>query len=209
MFKEKWGFPQCVGAIDGCHIPIAAPELNHTDYYNRKGWYSMIIQAIVDHDYLFRDVCVGWAGSVHNARVFANSLIYKKITEQDLLSVEPRTILGKQIPVCIIGDSAYPLNTWLLKPFSGNSSLSPEQKCFNYRLSRARIVVENAFGRLKARWRRLMKRNMHTAHIPTVISACCILHNMCEIHGESFNDSWLLNESEFEQPTPASLPTTS
>ena len=77
-FEHKWGFPQCVGAIDGCHVPISAPLMNHTDYYNRKGWYSMIIQAIVDHDYIFRDICVGWPGSVHDARVFANSLIYKK-----------------------------------------------------------------------------------------------------------------------------------
>ena len=79
-FDSKWGFPQCIGAIDGCHIPVSAPDLNHTDYYNRKGWYSMIVQAIVDHDYLFRDICVGWPGSVHDARVFTNSLIYKQIT---------------------------------------------------------------------------------------------------------------------------------
>ena len=37
-FMTKWGVPQCVGAIDGCHIPIAAPIDNHTDYYNSKGW---------------------------------------------------------------------------------------------------------------------------------------------------------------------------
>ena len=55
-----------------------------------------------------------------------------------------------------------------------------------------------------------MKRNdMHTVHIPTVISACCILHNICEIHGECFNDTWLLNETEFKQPTSASLCSTS
>ena len=45
----------------------------------------MIVQAIVDHDYLFRDICVGWARSVHDARVFANSLMYKKITQDGLL----------------------------------------------------------------------------------------------------------------------------
>ena len=41
-FEQTWGFPQCIDSIDGSHIPICAPELNHTDYYNRKGWYSMI-----------------------------------------------------------------------------------------------------------------------------------------------------------------------
>ena len=83
-FEHKWGFPQCVGAIDGCHVPISAPLMNHTDYYNRKGWYSMIIQAIVDHDYIFRDICVGWPGSVH-----------------ELDNVGNRTILGRQIQPCL------------------------------------------------------------------------------------------------------------
>ena len=41
-FKQKWNVLQCVGAIDGCHIPIAAPVRNHTDYYNRKGYKAYI-----------------------------------------------------------------------------------------------------------------------------------------------------------------------
>jgi len=65
-FKEKWGVPQCFGAIDGSHAPISAPSLLHTDYYNRKGWYSMLIQGQVDAKYRFLDVCVGWPGSVHD-----------------------------------------------------------------------------------------------------------------------------------------------
>jgi hypothetical protein len=68
------------------HIPVRAPILNHTDYYNRKGWYSIIIQAVVDHNYVFRDVCTGWPGSVHDARVFANSTLYQKATSQNILS---------------------------------------------------------------------------------------------------------------------------
>ena len=58
-FKDKWGVPQCVGSIDGSHIPISPPAMNHTDYYNRKGWYSMLLQAVVDHNYLFRNLCIG------------------------------------------------------------------------------------------------------------------------------------------------------
>ena len=121
---------------------------------------------------------------VHDTRVFVNSLLYKKITEDGLLDdAESLTISGKQVPMCLVGDSAYPISRWLMKLFSDNSTLSPQQKHFNYRLSRAPAVVEIAFGRLKARWRRLMKKNdMHTEHIPVVISACCILHDMCEVH---------------------------
>ena len=66
-FQNKWGMVQCAGSIDGCHIPVTPPALHHTDYYNRKGWYSMLVQAVVDHKYLFIDVCVGWPGSVHDA----------------------------------------------------------------------------------------------------------------------------------------------
>uniref|UniRef100_A0A1X7SK58 DDE Tnp4 domain-containing protein n=1 Tax=Amphimedon queenslandica TaxID=400682 RepID=A0A1X7SK58_AMPQE len=65
--EKKWGLPQCAGAIDGSHIPISAPANNHTDYYNRKGFYSVVIQAIVDYRYLFCDVYCGWPGSVHDA----------------------------------------------------------------------------------------------------------------------------------------------
>lgn len=55
-FESWWGVPQYVGAIDGCHIPIAAPKENHTDYYNRKGWYSILFQGVVDAKYRFLDI---------------------------------------------------------------------------------------------------------------------------------------------------------
>ena len=192
VFLTKWGVPQCVGAIDGCHVPIACPVMNHTDYYNRKGWYSMILQGIVDHSYRFIDINIGWPGSVHDARVFAHSSIYEKISEKNLLPHRTISVGGVDIPLFLIGDSAYPLQTWLMKPFTHGSLLTSAQKTYNYRICHARIVVENAYGRLKGRWRRLMKRNdMCIENIPTVITAACILHNVCEIHGETFNESWL------------------
>ena len=72
-FKTKWGVQQCVGAIDGCH-PISSPAVNRTDYYNRNGWYSMILQGVVDHSYCFMNINVGWPGSVHDACVLLNLL---------------------------------------------------------------------------------------------------------------------------------------
>ena len=101
-FKDKWGMIQCAGSIDGCHIPITPPTMNHTDYYNRKGWYSMLLQAVVDHNYLFTDVCVGWPGSVHDARVLANSSLYQKASQGRVLCGESVTISGTNVPIFLV-----------------------------------------------------------------------------------------------------------
>ena len=138
----------CSGWI---HIPIEPPALNHTDYYNRKGWYSVVLHGIVDHDYFFRDVYVGWPGSVHDACGFANSKICKLGSEGNILQGEKITIGEVDVLIFLVADSAYPVSTWLMKPFPHGSTLTQGQKNFNYNLSRARIVVENAYGRLKAK----------------------------------------------------------
>ena len=90
-------------------MPITPPAMNHTDYYNRKGWYSILVQAVIDHDYLFRDLCVGWPGSIHDARVLANSTLFKKVTSGEVLQDEEVQIQGQTLRTYLIGDSAYPL----------------------------------------------------------------------------------------------------
>ena len=64
---------------------------------------------------------------------------------------------GVKIPPTILGDNAFSHHTWLQKPHS-HAMLSEEQSYFNYRLSRARMVVECAYGQLKGRWRVLHRR---------------------------------------------------
>ena len=87
-----------------------------------------------------------------------------------------------------------------MKPFAHNSDSTACQRNYNYRICRARIVVENVFGRLKARWCRVLKRNdMHTDNISHMIAATCVLHNICEVHHEHFNDAWLQHsDSEYD-----------
>lgn len=195
-FMSKWGVPQCVGAIDSTHIPIIAPKDSPLDYYNRKGYHSVVLQALVDHEYKFLDIYVGWPGSVHDARVLVNSGLYSKCDRGSFPPNWPKVINGTSIPLFIIGDPAYPLTSWLIKPFSDCGRLTTKQQGFNYHVSRARCVVENAFGRLKGRWRSLMKRNdTDIRFLPTLATACCVLHNICEIHGDNFNDEWLVTEA--------------
>ncbi len=197
-FKEKLGFPQCVGAIDGTHIPIISPQECPADYYNRKGWHSIILQGLVDHNGLFMDIYVGWPGRVHDARVFSNSSLFRKGQEGSLVPTLTEMIEQCEIPLVILGDPAYPLLKWLMKAYPDTGRLTLEQKTFNYRLSKARVVVEHAYGRLKARWRCLMKRNdTNICDIPNIVSACCVLHNICELRGESFDDEWIESDSSF------------
>ena len=206
LFEKKWGFPQCAGAIDGSHIPIIAPTECHTDYFNRKGWHSIILQGVVGPTYKFWDINVGWPGRVHDARVFSRSSLYKRASEGSLFPRMDREIDGVNVPILLIGDPAYPLYEWLMKPFSDTGRLSGDQHTFNYRLSCARNVVENAYGRLKARWRCLLKRN--DCHLHTVceqVVTCCTLHNICETHGETFHDHWLQSDGVFPQPQQPSL----
>ena len=50
-FESKWGVPQCIGAINGSHLPVSAPTSCHMDYYNCKGCYSVLLQAVVDYKF--------------------------------------------------------------------------------------------------------------------------------------------------------------
>ena len=154
----------------------------------------------MDHTYRFLDINVGWPGSAHDARVLPHSSVYEKAESGTLLPSTTRLIAGENVPLYIIGDSAYPLLMWLMKPFPHSSHLSDDKKTYNYRMSRARIVVENAYGRLKGRWCRLMKKNeMNIAKFPIIIAARCTLHNMCEVNGDTFNENWSQQDPQAQQ----------
>ena len=198
-FLSRWQFPQCAGAVDGTHIPILAPAENHTDYFNRKGFHSIVMQALVDYRYRFMDIYIGWPGSVHDARVLSNSDLFTRGEAGTLLPDAKRLIEGCNVPLLILGDPAYPLLPWLLKGYSDCGTLTAKQRNFNYCLSRARFVVENAFGCLKGRWRCLLKRNdTKITLLSNVIAACCTLHNICEVHGDSFDEDWAVTSTASE-----------
>ena len=194
-FTNGLGFPQCAGVVDGTHIPIVSPVEYPADYFNRKGFHSIIMQGMVDNLGRFTDVCIGWPGRVHDACVFVNSSLYHRGQQGTLFPDWKQTICGQDIPLLVLGDPAYPLLSWLLKAYIDNGSLTAQQKLFNYRLSKARVVVEHAYGRLKGRWQCLLKRNdVMIRYYPSLVAACCVLHNICETHHEAFNDDWIQDD---------------
>lgn len=107
-----------------------------------------------------------------------------------------------KIPYFIIGDPAYELKPYMMKDYPGRG-LSKEKDFFNKTLNSARVKVEMAFGRLKGRWRLLLKRSdIDYVFMPQVIVACCVLHNMIENRKEVFPPHWILTAEDFEDIQP-------
>ncbi|XP_070828658.1 uncharacterized protein [Chaetodon trifascialis] len=194
-FKDRC-YPQCAGAIGGTHIPIAPPRDNPEHYLNRRGWHSVILQAVVDHNVCsFTDVYAGWPGSTSSASVLSSSDLYLKAEDRPdgYLFPRERSVVyeGVEVPVHLIGDASFPLKPWLMKGYSQEHLLSPEHRRFTYTLTSARAVVDAAFAQLKGRWRCLLKKSdIDTSMMPRVVAACCVLHNICEERGDAFLPEW-------------------
>ena len=154
------------------------------------------MQALVDFRGRFMNVNIGWPGTVHDARVFVNSSCYKDANDGKLFPNWTTKMGNVDVPLIILGDPAYPLLPWLMKPYIEHPGSSQKDRTFNYRQSRARMCVENAFGRLKGRWRCLMKRmDYDLENVPNVIAACVTLHNLCEILGDHCREEWFTTDS--------------
>lgn len=180
-FNYRWNFPNCLGAIDGKHVPIVCPANSGSLFYNYKKFYSIVLMAISDSKYKFSYVNVGAYGSEGDSGVFAANPIGRKIYNDQLPLPEETTINGHKLPFFFIADDAFPLLPRIMKPYvpSRGKSLTTEERIFNYRLSRARRCVENAFGILTRKWLCLSQTlKQEPVRASKIVLACCVLHNL-------------------------------
>ena len=139
---------------------------------------------IVGVDYQFLWASAGFPGIVNDACSFQACKLYQDINNGEKLPEIYKTIKGIQGPPLILGDSAFPHYTWLQKPFTC-ANPTDKQSYFNFRLSRARMVTECAFGQLKGRWRVLYRKcEASQESLKINILACIVLHNICIEKGD-------------------------
>lgn len=155
-FWEKWNFPLCLGAIDGKHIAIKKPTKAGSAYFNYK----------LDGDRgVFRKCSLGKAIADNTTNRLGIPGFHR--------------LPGSRLvcPHVFVGDDAFPLSGSLLKPYGGTRR-SREERIFDYRLTRARGVIENTFGILAARWR--IFHQLVTCwpdNVEKIVKAAVVLHN--------------------------------
>ncbi|XP_023315653.1 protein ALP1-like [Trichogramma pretiosum] len=180
-FQAFWNMLNCIGAIDGLHIPIVAPANSGSSFFNYKKFNSIVLLGICNHRYEFTCVDIGSCGSESNGGILNRSLLGKALAEKQLnipeeLNNFPNSTMKS--PYYFVGDAAFGLNNNMMRSFPGRH-LEEGKKIFNYRLSRARRCIENSFGILKTRWKVLGGKPLPFSpdDVTNIATACVCLHN--------------------------------
>ena len=180
MLQASGLFAGAIGCMDGSHIPLAiVPAAIEYAYVNRKGFHSMNNLAVCDHDLHFTFVSCGYPGSVADGRM---------TTVSGVLLDDARFVDGEYL----LADSGFDNNDRCITPFKRPRSQAPHRAAFNSRLSSRRAFIERAFGRLKQRWRRLLRMDIELPGATDAVLACFALHNLCLLHDtpEHLGEPW-------------------
>lgn len=187
--EERWQFPCCWAALDGCHIPIKCPAGGGEaakEYHNFKNFYSIVLMGLIDAKYRFVWASAGFPGNTHDSMILQATQLWKDINGSDAIPAISKKIGKVQVGPLVVADSAFPFSTWLMKPYTC-AILTPEERYFNYRLSCARMVTECAYGKLKGRFRVLYRKSeCNEDTMKAITLACIVLHNICIDYDEAF-----------------------
>lgn len=182
-FQDKWNMPHCMGALDGKHVRIKKPPNTGTLYFNYKRYFSVPMLALVDADYNFLWIELGGQGHMSDAQIFLQSDLFFGLENNRIDRPPPCPLTDdpadtENVPFFIVADDAFALKDYCIKPYS-RRHMTPRERVFNYRVSRARRVVENAFGILAMRFRFLLRAlETKLANSLLCIRASVVLHNI-------------------------------
>ena len=185
-FREKYGFPNVLGCVDGLHIPIVAPSTNEPLHANRKSDHSINVQAICDADFRFNDIVVKWAGSTHDALIWRQSGINQMINSGEIATINGWFLV----------DSGYPLRQNLITPILSPTTVGDRR--YNRTFLNTRKTIECTYGIWKSRWRLMDNTGGSWCYKPDrickLIVSTAILHNFCMNHGLSIDYDVLIKK---------------
>ena len=132
-FQVLWDFPNCLGAIDGKHIMMQAPNNSGSYYFNYKKLFSVVLLGVCDSKYRFTLVDIGQAGRISDGGVFSASNIGEAMKTNSLNIPEPTYLpnTGIKSPYVFVADEAFKLETFMIKPYPKAVLDLPKRIC-NY-----------------------------------------------------------------------------
>lgn len=135
--------------------------------------------ALVFATYKFLIVDISAQGRHSDGGIFKQSIMGQRFYNNAMNVPNPSFISVRHtVPYVIVTDEAFQLTSFSMRPYP-SKNLTKQQRIFNYRLSRARRVVENAFGILASRWRIFYKSlNVGLETADSIIKATICLHNL-------------------------------
>ena len=113
--RDRHRIPNVLGCLDGSLIPIKAPSQNEDAFVCRKRFHAINVQGVCNHQLKFTNLVVKWPGSTHDAFMWNTCRLY-----QDFENGHIRDGI-------LLGDSAYPLQPWLITPIPFPENASEEQ----------------------------------------------------------------------------------
>jgi hypothetical protein len=164
----------CVLAVDGIVIRTRAPifhkEVDNVGcFYNRKGFYGLVVMAGCDSNLKFHFWSAKSPGSTHDCIAWEYSTLYASVFARNRLPAK----------YYAVGDEAFVNTNNFLCPFPGRN-IGVYKDSFNYHLSSMRQCIERAFGVLVKRWG-ILWRNLQCSYErwTMVLTVCAKLHNLC------------------------------
>ena len=116
-FEENWNMPHTIGCIDGKHIRIVCPKLTGTQYYNYKGFFSIVLMAVCDANYCFTMIDLGQYGSNNDSGVLASSVTGEMFDNGEINLPAPSKIYqssDQDLPYFLLSEEVFPLKDWLM-----------------------------------------------------------------------------------------------